>query len=285
MSFSKRNKRGAFYSAILILISVLFFSIIAAAENKPDDKTSPDYCLECHSGLTGKLKTTVDDWEKSVHSTAEIGCSRCHGGDPAINDKLKAKRTKNFIGRPGRAESIDFCGREGCHSSTISQLKRGPHYIAAAKKAYLNCVDCHGSHMVEKSSIQLIKVENCVQCHKADYSKQIIETVATIDKGIADTENLIAELKSKHADLSTIESRLSETRSMFHQLVHVFSNEDMNSTKKIIELDVENIASDSRLKLSQLKRLDILYLLMVTFTMAIVLGISAYTIIMYARRK
>lgn len=252
-------------------------------KNPPSDK---NYCIECHLSLTGKNNQPVIDWRNSIHSTAGNECNICHGGDPSVNDKLKSKSKKHeFVGRPGKNIGIDFCGRGGCHATELAQFKRGPHYQSVLKTGKPTCSDCHGSHLIKKASIDLIKGESCsqAQCHSAEYSKEIVNSITIIERDIRIVEQRIAELKERQSDVAEIEDRIKKTKHLFHELIHVFSNDDIKFTKRIIELEIKNLNGETESKLAQTKRLDILYMLMVGFTMIVVLGISVYTLFMYTR--
>jgi hypothetical protein len=42
-----------------------------------------NHCVECHvSTPTAPGRGHVVDWSTSAHQQAQIGCERCHGGDP-----------------------------------------------------------------------------------------------------------------------------------------------------------------------------------------------------------
>jgi hypothetical protein len=59
----------------------------------------------------------------------------------------------------------------------------------------------------------------------------------------------------------------------------------METTKKILDMEIESLDSDTRLKVASIKRLDMLYIAMLVFGVAIVIGITTYSIIMYGKRK
>jgi len=271
---------------IIILLTLIFIAFpgILSAQNKKEKKKN--YCIECHSGLAGRLKKPVKVWRKSVHGIAGNECNLCHGGNPDVSDKKMAKLLKyKFIGKPDKKQITDFCGRGGCHSLALKQFKRGPHYQSVLKSNSPNCTHCHGVHNIQRSSSRIIKEKACISCHKPEYSRQIIRTINQIESKIAAVENNINYLNEKSVEVKFLGSKLSKTKHLFHQLVHVFSKQAMDSTKEIIQVRVDDLLNSSKSKVAISKRLDLLYIMMLAFGVIIVGGFSIYTILMFMRRK
>jgi hypothetical protein len=59
----------------------------------------------------------------------------------------------------------------------------------------------------------------------------------------------------------------------------------MDSTKEIIQVRIDDLLNSSKSKVAISKRLDRLYLMMLSFGILIVGGFSLYTIFMFMRRK
>lgn len=281
------NTFSAFRTLCLLLMILAGPSLFAAEKKKPEGAVDKDNCALCHESLEkDTLKTPVAQWLKSVHATAGKKCSYCHGGDPTVNDKVKAKsKLANFIGKPDKKAISEFCGREGCHVLALEQFRRGPHYQTVLKSGEPGCNSCHGTHNIQRSSVDVITVESCTACHPADYSKSIISTIAGIDRSFNAIDKNLNYITEKQGEVKKLHDRVNHARHLFHQLVHVFSREDMETTKKILEMEIENLDSDTRLKVASIKRLDILYIAMLVFGVAIVIGITTYSIIMYGKRK
>ncbi len=259
----------------------------AAAQDRPAPADEKNYCVICHeSQEAGQLKKPVTDWRASVHGGAGKRCEACHGGNPALNDKLLAHALKsNFTGKPDRKKEPEFCGREGCHTKATEQFRRGPHYLSVIKSGEPGCVTCHGSHSIRRSSIDVISEKSCTACHPADYSRDIVKLIGEIDRGIGRIDGNLAILAEKHTDEKALRGRLENTRHLFHQMVHVFSREDMETTKRVIELEIASLDSETKTKVSSIQRMDMLYLVMLAFGLAIIGGVSVYSAVMYGRRK
>jgi hypothetical protein len=273
---------------VIILVATIGASLHANEEKKntgaQDDK---NYCVSCHEAeAKGSLKKPVAEWRKSVHATAGKQCTSCHGGDASVNDKVKAKsKLANFIGKPNKKAISEFCGRTGCHVLALEQFKRGPHYQTVLKNGEPGCASCHGTHNIQRSSIDVITVESCTACHTADYSKEIISVIAGTDRNFTAIQKNIQFITEKQGEVQKLQERVNNARHLFHQFVHVFSKQDMESTRKILEMEMQSLDSETRIKVASIRRLDVLYLAMLVFGLAIVGGITTYSIIMYGKRR
>ncbi len=279
--------------SILPFLVIFFMTTISVPLYAEEKKKNPpaqderDYCVACHEA-EGKenLKKPVVEWRKSVHAASGKKCSLCHGGDPTVNDRVKAKsKLANFIGKPNNKAISEFCGRTGCHILALEQFKRGPHYQTVLKTGEPGCSSCHGTHNIQRSSIDIITVESCVSCHPAKYSKDIISVIAGIDRSFSAIDNNLNYITEKQGEVQKLVDRVNNARHLFRQFVHVFSKQDMETTKKILEIEMQSLDSETRMKVASIKRLDVLYLAMLVFGLAIVGGISTYSIVMYGKRR
>lgn len=251
-----------------------------------EEKTDVNSCVYCHQNLEGRTGATVEEWKTSVHAEVGSKCQTCHGGNPNEFDREEAKSSKHhFIGRPDKKQIVAFCGRGGCHSTELAHFKRGPHYKTVLQVNEPNCTTCHGVHDIQRSSIDILKSENCTQCHNSSYAEEIIEAIGSVEKGIDQVDANIQFLGTQHANIESIQQRLEKTRSLFNELVHVFSKEDIKSTKKIVELEIQNLQTESQSKVALSKRLDLLYYIMLILGLAMILSFSVYTVYMYSQRR
>ena len=244
-------------------------------------------CFSCHENSKDKkLNKPVHDWMSGVHKEKNNNCNICHGGNPDSNDaKIAMSKEFNFVGRPDKKIITDFCGRGGCHAQEVSDFKHGPHFAEVLKSNKPNCTHCHGVHNIKKASGSIIDGKNCRDCHSADHSENVILTIKTIDQNIGDIDNNLKYLKQKHTNIDDLVSRLNNTKRLVNQMVHVSSKEEFKSTKTIIELEIKNISTESRNLTSILKRLDLLYMLMVVISAVIVVTVTTYTIYMLTKRR
>lgn len=272
-------------ACLVLMVCGVSFS----AEEKPEVKQpdTNDYCASCHEGLAqASLKDPVDQWKSSVHAGEGKKCSLCHGGDPGVNDKMRAKsRLAHYTGTPEKKKIPEFCGREGCHADVLEQFRNGPHYLSVQKTGDPGCVFCHGSHAVRKTSLGAITEKSCAACHTEAHAKEMVAEVRTLDGSIKKIDASMKTLAEKRADVAVMMDRLDNTRRLFSRMVHVSSRSEMKNSRKSIEDEVKSLISESRSKVASIQRLDILYVTMVVFALAIIGGMIFYILIMYSRRK
>lgn len=280
------------YLLFLFLIQVLLFGQDSYTQEINDlekdsiRKKKGNSCVECHKGLKGNLRDVFLEWEKSIHAQKGNKCNICHGGNPNVFDKRKAKdKEYNFIGIPKKKEIDDYCGRLECHSIALFQLKKSPHYKSVLETGEPNCTSCHGKHNIQRSSINIMSDKTCSGCHSVEYSREIIKMVFSIEKDFDNIKKSIDYLLEKNADVWEISSNFSETKHLFHQLVHIFSREEMQFTTRIIDLEIGALKDDLKDKIAMIKRVNLLYVLTIINIIAIISGFFLYNLWSYIRKK
>ncbi len=279
-------------AAVPLAFALLCTSAIAAVNGDPAARAktpavgSTDNCLGCHTSLGGKHAAIVDQWAGSVHSKGGRGCNSCHGGDQTAGDAKRAKsRESGFIGKPSPKESLAFCGRPECHDLALQQFKKSPHYDSVMKKGAPSCASCHGEHNVQRSSINIISDKTCSGCHSVEYSRQIISSIFSIEKDLEFIETNIRFLESKKADVQNELSQMEKAKSLFHQIVHVFSREEIQFTRKIVDLEIASLKSGVLMKVDVSRRMDIIYIITIVACFLIVFGLAFYVFWMLSRRQ
>ena len=134
-------------------------------------------CVKCHKDVTPNI---VSDWQASMHSENEIGCSTCHGdGHKSAHDVEKVQ-----------LPTPDTCGE--CHEERVEQYKSGKHAVAwAAMKAMPTA---HWQPMVLMEGMK-----GCGGCHKIGLK----------------SEEEIKELKKEGAGFGTASCDACHTRHVF----------------------------------------------------------------------
>jgi hypothetical protein len=147
-------------------------------------------CFECHRAVNHAQETIATAWQDSIHGKGGVGCADCHGGDPNSDRMgMAMDRTKGFIGKPSRAQTVGICGschadpaRMGKYNLSTDQYAKywtsvhGQQLLEAADTKVAICIDCHGSHDVKKASDPTAAVyppnvpKLCASCH-ADAAK------------------------------------------------------------------------------------------------------------------
>ncbi|MBN2077594.1 MAG: hypothetical protein JW838_01420 [Spirochaetes bacterium] len=272
---------------LMLVCSIFAGSAFGAAEETapPAATGEKDRCLGCHDGLGGDEAKPVGEWRSSVHAGGKK-CFLCHRGNPDADDRIAAHAKKDgFIGRPDNKAVPGFCGREGCHSIALEQFQRSPHYQSVMTKGVPHCGTCHGSHAIRKSSVGIIDEKACAICHTPETIKENVAMIAEIDRGIAEIDSNIRFMEDKHADVRVLRDRLDSVRRIYHQLVHVFSRTEIETSRRVLNLEIAGLGADARAKVSSIRRLDALYISMLIVGLAIIAGVSTYTLVMYGRRK
>lgn len=146
-----------------------------------------DNCAACHletgdERLAGPAKAFEDD----VHKAKGFGCVACHGGDTRETGMEAMDRARGFIGKPGRQQIPQLCGR--CHSDPqfmkqynpalrVDQVAEYATSVHGRRLRELNdpnvavCVSCHPAHSIRppsdpKSSVHPLHVaDTCGRCH------------------------------------------------------------------------------------------------------------------------
>lgn len=280
------GKTGRIAAAAIAVLFLWTLPALSAEEGKgAGARDKRNSCIECHRSLEGGMKMPVLEWERSVHSGQAAACDLCHGGNPEIFDAKRSKgREFKFVGKPLARDIPRFCGRPECHETAFNQFKRSPHFGSTLRTGEPGCVNCHGSHNVQRSSVNILTEKTCARCHPADYSKEIISAVFGIEKDLGAIEKNMDYLQKKNAEVPDSRERLSRTKQLYHQIVHVFSTEDIRFNRKIVELEVSALKDDIAGKMSVMQRMDYIYVFTVAFSVAVLIGVAAYLAVMFVRR-
>ncbi len=150
----------------------------------PGDGTQ-NSCFECHTAVNAKQHDIAAEWKDSVHSTVQVGCADCHGGDPTSASVTTAmSASAGFIGVPDRMRVVGICA--SCHSDParmrpygiptdmFDKYQTSVHGVLLFTKSDTRvaiCTDCHGVHNIKKASDPTSPVfplnvpKLCASCH------------------------------------------------------------------------------------------------------------------------
>ncbi len=286
----------------LVIISVFSGNIYAKKEKiVPAKKPVPEeaeketrkiagqernFCYECHIGLSGRLKAPCIDIKESVHSQDGPQCNNCHEGNPNLFDAKQAKsKDYNFTGKPRKEDIPAFCGKVECHSEAFFQFQKSAHYESVKKLGEPNCTTCHGVHNIKHSVRGIMSIGSCVGCHELSYATEIMSSVFNIEGEFEVIEKSIAFLESKNIDVGEVSTKLSEIKGVFYQLVHVFSQDLMVFSKRIIDLEAKALHEELGKKVAMLRRIDMLYMMTLATITIIIVAFSFYFLYSNYKRK
>ena len=115
-------------------------------------------CLDCHSGMDGKLQVTAEKFSQDIHGQKGLTCTNCHGGDSTSYDPAEAmNRNKGWKGKIDRKQIPLLCG--SCHSNPALMRTYNPSLRTDQLDQYHTSV--HGKRLATGDS----KVAVCVDCH------------------------------------------------------------------------------------------------------------------------
>ncbi len=165
------------------LLTALLFILTLASPASP--QVQGDSCTTCHSALGGKLAEPIELLKKTVHGTAGVSCSDCHGGDSTATDMdASMDPRKGFVRKPRPREVPELCAR--CHADVrrmrpynirtdqLTEYRESQHgrlLFGKGDERVATCTSCHGIHEIRKkddplSSVYYSKVpETCGRCH------------------------------------------------------------------------------------------------------------------------
>ena len=163
-----------------LLITVVLASAqppAAPAAAPPDAET----CLACHgdaelattttTGETVKLHVDGAVFGQSVH--AKLSCADCHTGMTEVPHESRSFRNPREL----TLAYSEQC--RSCHFDKYTKTLDSAHQAAVARgdRTAPVCVDCHGSHDVQKPAQPRTRIsETCSRCHQGvatSYSKSV----------------------------------------------------------------------------------------------------------------
>jgi hypothetical protein len=153
-----------------------------------------------------------------VHASAGISCSRCHGGNVSAADK-EAAHSGRFVGKFTSAQTIATCG--SCHSGELAVFKHSKHFPESKGVARLDCVQCHGAHVVGSPSRDFSYAYFCSGCHGLEYLPELNRPFQQMLEA-ADSQNDVINgiRKSGSTPSDGLISLRKQTRKMIAQIVH-----------------------------------------------------------------
>jgi Cytochrome c7 and related cytochrome c/Cytochrome c554 and c-prime len=122
----------------------------AAAQTPGESSLHPSLCADCHYASGGKPNSRHwDEWNRSAHARANVGCEACHGGNPRTTEPFLAHQAIVRGFGPDspvhRSNLPTTCGR--CHTGPFVQFQKSSHYalLRAETPDGPSCSSCHGT--------------------------------------------------------------------------------------------------------------------------------------------
>ena len=113
----------------------------------------------------------LDDWSRSAHRRAGVGCNACHGGQVGTYETFEAHQGILHSGNPAssvnRANLPQTCG--SCHTGQFTAFQQSQHFqlLREGDRRGPTCSTCHGQVVANVLSPARLE-RQCAQCHGPD---------------------------------------------------------------------------------------------------------------------
>ena len=210
LDFCKKLMR---YVLAFFLALALAVAVDAAANQEP-------VCIQCHDSdmMKSAFRKIPGEWRQSWHNQNGVSCNDCHGGDPA-DAAMAMSPLRGFVGTPKYRDVPEFCGK--CHIGILKNYSESGHGKALkASGSGPNCVTCHGSHGIQKASIDIINEERCSQCHTYERAGTMKQALFATERKIQDLRGALKKLTSQGIYTGEEDKALFRTEAEFRTLFH-----------------------------------------------------------------
>ena len=185
-------------------------------------------CITCHRDLPDeRLSKPVDLWASSVHAEVGNTCDGCHGGDPKDPTLEAMSKSKHFYLGPKDEEVTAFCGK--CHQELASYFQESAHWATGTQ----NCIQCHGTHTVQRISIEIIDQEKCSTCHDYQSADKLKVLLLDLHDRFALSRDKLTSIRG--LPTQSLEEQLDAVWSQLRQVRMVSHTFDMTRIEKKAE--------------------------------------------------
>lgn len=203
-------------------------------------------CIQCHTSenMGPEMHNIVRQWKDSWHAKNNISCHDCHGGAPE-DASMSMMHQRGFIGSPKSSEIPEFCGT--CHIAILDNyLKSGHGKMFCDSAEGPSCVNCHGSHDIERASMEIINEQLCSECHTYDRAKEMKQALFIVEDKLSGVEKNLDRLKILGFNMEDQEKSFFRTHAEFRALFHSIDvdavrekSSDYKKQLEVIESSIE----------------------------------------------
>jgi len=225
------------------LIAFLFAALLQAAPAHSQQEPEST-CITCHAQEEDEaLSAPVEEWRRSVHAAASVGCDSCHGGDPQQEDQELSmdEEAAGYIGSPGRKDVIAFCA--GCHEKIAEGFRQsvmGKKSTEGEKAA--NCTTCHmiEGHAISKPDPrEILTKKRCGECHEGDRAIALRDEIERLRGLIQRADERVAPLRGA-IDTSLLDGELRDAREHSVVIAHTY---DLARIQKVAKGTAERLGT------------------------------------------
>ena len=201
-------------------------------------------CADCHfaNPYTEPAQEHLHRWSLSPHGRSDVGCDRCHGGDPGTFESQLAHIGVLGSFNPSspihRTQLPATCG--SCHSGPYVNFQESRHYelLTEGDRRVPVCTTCHGSVGARLLSPRGLE-RQCAECHgpdgiepregRAEAARLLLQGVADVRESLQAARHLIERVRDENrrrelqesyldAESPVIEARRAGHRFVFDRL-------------------------------------------------------------------
>jgi len=237
-------------------------------------------CIQCHTSdsMDAEMQQLVEDWRESWHAQNNISCHDCHGGAPE-DASMSMSHQRGFKGAPQESDIPKFCGT--CHIAIMNNYLKSGHgktFLEAGTGP--NCDTCHGSHNIQKASMDIINEQLCSQCHSYERAKEMKQALFLVESKLNSIDKNLKHLRFLGIATDSQEKAFFRTHAEFRTLFHSIDvdavrakSSDYTDKLEIIESEI----NESFKMLSFRKNFSAyLFLLFVGLSIVVILLLKSY---------
>jgi hypothetical protein len=205
---------------LIIATCLVTLTTAAVARAQVPGGQEESVCFGCHESemVRPGYRKVPEQWRGSWHARHDVSCHDCHGGDPA-DAVLSMSPERGFVGVPSYRQVPEFCGK--CHIGILKNFLDSGHGKAlTARGTGPNCVVCHGSHTVQKASIDIIDEKRCTKCHSYERARTMKQALALTEKRISELEGSVQRLQRAGVFTKEEDKELFRITADFRTLFH-----------------------------------------------------------------
>jgi len=205
-------------------------------------------CITCHRDLKiERLSRPVALWASSVHAEVGNTCDGCHGGDPNDPTEKSMSDGKQFYLGPKEEEITGFCGK--CHQELSEYFKQSVHWATGTQ----NCIQCHGTHTIQRISLEIINPEKCSSCHEYESADKLRTVLLGLHDRFGGSKEKIKNIKG--LPTQPLENELDKVWSQLRQVRMVSHTFDMTRIKKKAE-EVQALMTTMETEIARLEGIE-----------------------------
>lgn len=186
-------------------------------------------------------------WAASVHAEVGNTCDGCHGGDPNDPTEKAMADGKRFNLGPKEGEVTRFCGQ--CHQELSEYFQESAHGATGAQ----NCIQCHGTHTIQRSSINIIDPEKCGSCHDYESAEKLKTVLVSLHDRFGASQEKIENIQG--LPTQPLKKELGKVRNQLRQVRRISHTFDMDRIEKESE-KVQTLMTTMESEIARLGKME-----------------------------